>query len=447
MKRHDSGVMRLSASQFPGPGGARVTADFKKLFSRSVYCVLDIPRCEGMWLVTVDGQRLFDWTGYYGSKLIAHNHPGLYEPEYVRRLTFAANNKIANPDFLTPECLEYYEALYSIRPKPMRSSPDLQIFAVNSGSEAMENMLKYFAHQYEAREGGAGSRGSRRFIFFDQAFHGRTMLALSVTQLGHDPLVTRDFHGFIPGNLRAPFPAVDTSATPAENFARTEEALARLRDLLETHRHEIVGIVVEPLQGAGGHRVALPEFFRSLSKLAHAYDVPLGFDEVQTAGCTGDTFFAIDDFDLPYAPAAVASGKKLGNGVLYMLHPCADGILDSTWGGSLVDMVRFVRELEIVREERLLEQVHEKEAALVAMLERITRTYGELVTNVRGLGIYQGFSLRKPKYQQLLIEIAFQEEATLLLGTADDAIRLRPSLSVSLDDIARLERRLARALD
>jgi len=81
------------------------------------------------------------------------------------------------------------------------------------------------------------------------------------------------------------------------------------------------------------------------------------------------------------------------------------------------------------------------------MLTRIQQAYGDIMTNVRGLGLYQGFSLRKPAWQRRLIEIAFQEEATLLLGTADDAIRLRPSLSVSIDDIARLERRLKRALD
>ena len=48
--------------------------------------VLDLSRCEGMWLATADGQRLFDWAGYFGSKLVGHNHPGLYQPAYVERL-------------------------------------------------------------------------------------------------------------------------------------------------------------------------------------------------------------------------------------------------------------------------------------------------------------------------------------------------------------------------
>ena len=66
--------------------------------------VLDLERCHGMYLVSVDGQELFDWAGYYGAKLLGHNHPRLYEPVYLKRLVSAANNKVANPDFLAPEC-------------------------------------------------------------------------------------------------------------------------------------------------------------------------------------------------------------------------------------------------------------------------------------------------------------------------------------------------------
>lgn len=65
------------------------------------------------WMAT----GIFDWAGYYASKLIGHNHPGLSEPDYVRRLVRAANNKVANPDFLTPECLEYYRTVHRLAPR------------------------------------------------------------------------------------------------------------------------------------------------------------------------------------------------------------------------------------------------------------------------------------------------------------------------------------------
>ena len=75
---------------------------------------VDIEKCHGMYLVTVDGQELFDWAGYYGSKLIAHNHPGLYEPEYLRRLQVAANNKIATPFSSTVQTLSTW--VFPVRP-------------------------------------------------------------------------------------------------------------------------------------------------------------------------------------------------------------------------------------------------------------------------------------------------------------------------------------------
>ena len=160
--------------------------------------VLDLAGGEGMWLKTVDGQKLFDWMGYYGSKLIGHNHPGLYEESYLRRLSVAANNKTANPDFLTPECLDYYRLIHRIAPRVMQG-PNLEVYAVNSGAEAVENMMKYLISRFNTLRMKRGMPVSnRRFIYFDKAFHGRTVFALGVTQT-MDPVATKDFHGLTRG--------------------------------------------------------------------------------------------------------------------------------------------------------------------------------------------------------------------------------------------------------
>jgi L-lysine 6-transaminase len=408
---------------------------------------LDLEKCEGMWLATVDGERLFDWAGYYASRLIGHNHPRLYEPDYLRRLARAANNKTANPDFLTSECLEYYRLIHALAPACMKN-PRLEVYVVNSGAEAVENMMKYFIvlhTQKRAQHGHEMAR--RRFIYFDQAFHGRTVFALNVTQISHAPLVTRDFHGFDQGNIQVPFPALDTSQPEAENLRRTERALMTVETILQLHAGDIAGIVVEPLQGAGGHRVALPEFYRSLSALAHQYDVYLGFDEVQTAGGQTGTFFAIDQFELPHPPQAVAAAKKMGCGVVYMLYPMEDrNVLDSTWGGTLADMVRFAQEMKIVREEGLIEQVSAKSERLCARLSELAARHTDLICNVRGMGLYQGFSLRAPDMKAHLIEVALHEENLLLLGAGTDTIRLRPNLSVTAEEIDRFAEMLDRAL-
>ncbi len=410
--------------------------------------VLDLPNSQGMWLATVDGQRLFDWAGYYGAKLIGHNHPGLFEPEYLKRLSFAANNKTANPDFLTPECLEYYRLIHGLAPRNMKTSSSLEVYAVNSGAEAIENMMKYFINLHDQRCLEAGRLpGTRRFVYFDKAFHGRTVFALNVTQLPHDPVVTKDFHGFIPGNVQVPFPAFDHTLSPQKNQEVIDRSLSILKDVLERYSGEIVGIIVEPIQGAGGHRIAAHSFFQEVSRLAHQYGVYLGFDEVQTAGGQTGTFFMTDLLDLPHPPQAIAAGKKLGNGVVYMLHPMKDhGVLDSTWGGTLADMVRFTQEMKIVRQERLIEQVPEKTAHLVATLQSLAERHSNIIYNVRGEGLYQGFSVRTPEQKSRLLEAALEEEDLLLLGAGPETIRLRPSLSVTQADIDLLGEKLARCL-
>ena len=434
-------------SQFPGAISAAMLDELGRYVIAEPYpFVLDLERCEGMWLTTVDEQRLFDWAGYYGSKLIGHNHPGLYEPGYVTRLVRAANNKVANPDFLTKECLDYYRMLVRLAPEKMKN-PKLEVYAVNSGAEAVENMLKYLVARFNAKRMEKQKPiNQRRFIYFDKAFHGRTIFALGVTQTT-DVVATKDFHGLTSsGNIKLPWPAYSSDATDAENRAAMMRSLNQVESALDLMGDEIVGIILEPIQGAGGHRTALPEFFQGLSELAHRFDVYLSFDEVQTGlGATGKTW-AIDHFDLPYPPMAVASGKKFGCGVVYMYEPLLDvGVLDSTWGGTLADMVRVVREVEIVEEEGLVAQAAENGNRLAEGLRQLVRKH-PFTHNVRGLGLYQGFSVDTPARKGDLIKYARENEELLLLGAGSRSIRTRPNLSVTADDVDEFLRKVDRCL-
>lgn len=407
--------------------------------------VLDLGKCHGAWLVTLEGREIFDWAGYFGSKLIAHNHPGLSEPHYVKQLLLAANNKTANPDFLTPQCLEYYRLLHELAPVCMKDDR-LEVYAVNSGAEAVENMMKYFINLHHQTLDRAGKKPlAGRFVYFDQAFHGRTIFALNVTQLADDPVVTKDFHGFITGNIKVPFPSIDSALSESQIQDRTDESLSIVERVLQLFSGDLAGIIVEPLQGAGGHRVALPTFFQGLSELAHRYETRLGFDEVQTAGGQSGTFWAVDQFNLPYPPQAVAAAKKLGNGVVYMLHPMEDhGVLDSTWGGNLADMVRFVQEMKIVRREKLIEQVPQKAGHLRTGLDRLAAAFPQLMHNPRGMGLYQGFSLRAVLPKSTFLETALEQESLLMLGAGTNSIRLRPSLSITMEEIDLLIEKLTR---
>ncbi|MBC8141035.1 MAG: aminotransferase class III-fold pyridoxal phosphate-dependent enzyme [Armatimonadetes bacterium] len=439
----------IPTPRYPGELSRQMLEELNRYVIATPYpFVVDLERSHGMMLATVDGQELFDWAGYFGSKLIAHNHPRLYEPEYVTRLVRAANNKVANPDFLTPECLEYYRLLYRLAPEAMKTSERLEVYAVNSGAEAVENMMKYLVAKFNAKRRAAGQTVTgRRFLYFDKAFHGRTVYALGVTQTA-DPVATKDFHGLhIGGNVKLPFPAVNNSEPAEMNERRTDAALRSVEDVLSQMAEEIIGIIVEPIQGAGGQRCALPRFFAGLSELAHKYDVFLAFDEVQTSlGATGK-MFAIDHFNLPYSPTAVAVGKKFGSGAVYMLEPLEDiGVLDSTWGGTLADMVRVVQEVKIVEDENLVAGAATKGEHLAAGLRDLVKRFPDTITNVRGMGVYQGFTVCSGEKKGQLIETAREKHDLLLLGAGTDSVRTRPNLSLTDADTDRFLTLLADTL-
>jgi L-lysine 6-transaminase len=427
----------MPARLYPGPISAQMLDELSAYVIATPYpFVLDLAKCEGMWLATVDGQRLFDWAGYYGSKLIGHNHPGLYDPGYQRRLVVAANNKVANPDFLTKECLDYYRLLYRLGPELMKAGGSMEVYAVNSGAEAVENMMKYLIAKFNQKRMSKGRMAhNRRFLYFDKAFHGRTVFALGVTQTV-DPVATKDFQGLASaGNIKLPFPSYASESSYSDNLRNALKALEQVESALVQMADEIVGIIVEPIQGAGGHRVAVREFFQGLSELANKFDVYLAFDEVQTGlGATGK-MWAIDHFDLPHAPMAVAAGKKFGTGVVYMREPLDDiGVLDSTWGGTLADMVRVVREVEILESEGLIGQAQINGDRLATGLAKLVAKY-KFASNVRGLGLYQGFSLDTSERKAEVIRLAREEFDLLLLGAGNRSIRTRPNLNVTAEDI------------
>lgn len=421
---------------FPGPRASAMIAELNRYVLTDPWpFVIDLERCRGLTLATIDGQRLQDWSGIYGSRLLGYNHPRLKDPAYLARLALVANNKVGNPDYLTVECLDYYRLLHRLTPACLTGNP-VEVYAVNSGAEAVENMLKYLINLHDRKRGAAAKQAPHRFIRFTGAFHGRTVFALSLTGLPHAPLITRDFHGLFPYVDSVPFPAYDPELGAAANQAVADASLAAIAAVLASHPGEVVGIIAEILQGAGGQRIAVPGFWQRLSELVHQHDTFLAFDEVQTAGGQCGAIFAADLLDLPHPPQAIAVAKKFGCGALYMRHPMQDhGVLDSTWGGNLCDMVRVVQEFRIVEDERLLEQVPGRTEHLVAGLEELSARHGAVIGKVRGLGLYQGFSLRDGGRTEDFLLAARDQEGLFLLSAGPGQIRLRPPVDVEAADI------------
>jgi L-lysine 6-transaminase len=122
------------------------------------------------------------------------------------------------------------------------------------------------------------------------------------------------------------------------------------------------------------------------------------------------------------------------------------GVLDSTWGGNLADMVRFVQEMRVVEDEKLIEQVPAKAFKLQQGLEALAQKFFDIIFNVRGMGLYQGFSFRRREQRRKFLDDVLENEKLLLLSAGAQTVRLRPPLTVTEDEIAALLTILDRSL-
>jgi L-lysine 6-transaminase len=420
---------------FPGKKSKPLAEKMQKLgVMETRPFVIDLERCDGMYLCTIDNQFIFDWAGYYGSRLLGHNHPCFSNLGYQHRILVAAQNKIANPDFVTKELVQYYKFLHNVAPKCMRSAW-LKTYTVNSGAEAVENALKYCVSKYKATHSDVDPP---RFICFEGGFHGRTVYALSHTDMPYDPEATRDFRDLVVSPIRLPFPENSKEAIKA--------SLAQIKVILDNPSNNIAGILVEPMQSAGGNRIVDKSWFQGLSRLTNWRGISLIFDEVQTAGGQTGTMWMCDQFDLPYSPTCIVTAKKFGCGVVYMENGMDNEVLDSTWSGTLVDMVRVPYEFETVKRENLIKKVPAKAKLLTEGLQKLAKRYPDIIKKVQGVGLYQGFEVSLPDIKAEIIKRMLYEEHTLVLSSGLNYIRLRPNLNVTKKDIKLLLEKLERVL-
>ena len=177
----------------------------------------------------------------------------------------------------------------------------------------------------------------------------------------------------------------------------------------------VAAVLVEPIQGEGGVRVASARFMRRLRLLTRIYDVPLVFDEVQTGwGMTG-RLWAYELFDLPCPPDLVTWAKKAQNGILFVSEELAtffqeEKKFNTTWEGDSAGMVRLLALLDKLD----LDQVRRTGERARAGLEALARAHHEIVKNVRGAGVMLGFDVVRADLCDALAHRAFRRGLILL---------------------------------
>jgi hypothetical protein len=185
-------------------------------------------------------------------------------------------------------------------------------------------------------------------------------------------------------------------------------------------------VLIEPIQGEGGVRIASARFMRMLRLLTCIYDVPLIFDEVQTGwGMTG-RMWAHEWFDLPCPPDLVTWAKKAQNGVLFVSDRFAtffqeEKKFNTTWEGDSVGMVRLIELLDRLD----LEQVQRTGNRVRGGLEALAREYPEIIKNVRGMGVMLAFDVQRADLRDTFLDRAFRR-GLVLLAAGERAVRVYP---------------------
>lgn len=420
--------------------------------------VLDPLASQGSWLVDArDGQRYLDMYTFFASSPLGCNPPGVVDdPAFMERLAKVAANKPANSDIYSTYLAEFTETFVRVL-----GDPELpHLFFVEGGALAVENALKV-TFDWKSRQNEANGRDPQlgtRVMHLTRAFHGRSGYTMSLTNT--DPGKTARFPQF-------DWPRIDVPAVafPLEDHldaivAAEQHALDQARAAFAAHPHDIAAFICEPIQGEGGDNHLRPEFLQAMQELVHANDALFIVDEVQTGAGTTGTAWAYQQLGL--SPDVVAFSKKVQVGGI-MAGGRVDevaanvftvsGRINSTWGGGLVDMVRSQRLLEIIERDGLIEAAAGKgERFLAALRQAAENLSGNLsgdlpgaLTNIRGRGLMVAVDLPDGATRDAVLSDLREIEHVLSLPSGERAIRFRPALSVTDDEIGLAVAALSRA--
>ena len=408
--------------------------------------VLDLERSHGAHAVdALSGAQYLDFASFYGSNPLGYAHPGMLEPDIQARLARAATVKVGNPDFYTEYFAEFVDTL-----SRTAAPPELpHYFFVEGGALAVENGMKA-AFDWKVRKNLAAGRPAAgdQILHFEQAFHGRAGYTLSVTNT--DPTKTLHFPKFDWPRIPAPLVRFPIATRLHEIVDSERASLAAVRRAFDERGHHIAAILIEPIQCEGGDNHFRPEFLAGLRQIADEREALLIFDEVQTGvGLTG-AWWAFQK--LGVTPDVLCFAKKMQVGGILVSQRIdeVDSVfavpsrISSTWGGSLVDMVRATRILEIIEEQGLLANVARRGAELQLGLEGLCTRFPQL-TNARGLGALCAIDLPSGELRNQLLKRCFADHL-IVLACGQRSIRFRPFLSVDAASVAECLARFEKAL-
>ena len=409
----------------------------KHLLADGYDMVLDLKESEGIRLVDAkNGASYLDFFTFFASNPLGMNHPQLDNEEFREKIGHVAINKPSNSDIYTEEMAEFVINFDHI------GIPDYlpHSFFISGGALAVENALKV-AFDWKVQKNfqkGYRREVGHKVLHFDKAFHGRTGYTMSLTNT--DPTKVKYFPKFDWPRIHSPamtYPATD------EHIQQTAEqeqlALAQAKQYFETYKDEIACIIIEPIQGEGGDNHFRPEFHQALRDLADRHEALLIYDEVQTGvGLTGK-FWAHEHYVKPDILAfgkkaqvcGILAGRRIDDIETNTFN--VSSRLNSTWGGNLVDMVRFGRILQVIEEDNLVENAATVGEYLQEQIRDLSEEFEE-VSNPRGKGLFCAVNFPDGATRNAVVKKCF-ENKLLILSCGATTMRFRPPLTTQKEHI------------
>ena len=381
-----------------------------KLFD--VYPLFDvnIVRGQGCRVWDDKGQEYLDLYGGHAVISIGHSHP-----HYIRKVTEQLN-KIG---FYSNSVINKLQQELAERLGRISGYDDYQLFLINSGAEANENALKLASF----------TNGRTRVLSAEKAFHGRTSLAVEVT---NNPKIIAPINNN--GHV---------TYLPLNDLNAWEK---------ELQKGDVCAVILECIQGVGGIQLATPEFAQGLQRLCKQHNTVLICDEIQCGYGRSGKFFAHQWLgikpDMITVAKGIANGFPMAGVLIAPEFEPVYGQLGTTFGGNHLACAAALAVLDVFEEEGLVENAREVGEYLMEGIRSLRcdgiATYGTHITDVRGRGLMIGIDLDVP-HKDVRQPLIFQEHC--FTGCAgQNILRLLPPLCLTKTEVDEFIEKLKKVL-
>jgi L-lysine 6-transaminase len=401
--------------------------------------VLDYENSQNSYFVDArNGKKFTDFFTCFASVPVGMNHPKMLEESFINYIGKIAVNKPSNSDIYTEAYATFVKTFFKIAV----SNYFKYSFFISSGALAVENALKA-AFDWKVRKNfrkGYQTEKGHQILHFREAFHGRSGYTMSLTNT--DPTKVELYPKFNWPRIDNPKIKFPLNKENLEDVIKREQiSVEQMKQAFIDNKDDIAAIIIEPIQGEGGDNHFRSEFLSELRKLADENNALLIFDEIQTGvGSTG-TMWAHQQMEVK--PDILVFGKKMQICGIISTDRIDDepihvfntsSRINSTWGGSLVDMVRATRYLELIEEEDMIENAHISGVYLIQKLHELEQEFPEYISNVRGRGLFCAFDLPTQDLRKKFINKTF-EDGLLILCCGHNSIRFRPRLNITTNEL------------